>query len=963
MVEGEPQQEEARPRPEDQLVLRDNQDDMEEGENRVAADFVPSMWNRFCQRFRRIISQKRHRFEFQGLDLDLAYITDRIIAVGYPSSGWEKCIRNTMNHTVEFLQRRHGTGKVKVFNLRGGFLYDPKKFDDNVIYFDMKDHHPPSLELMAPFCREAYEWLEADKENVIAVHCKAGKGRTGVMICAFLIYIQFYKNPRQILDYYSIVRTSNNKGVTIPSQRRYIYYYDFMRRKELNYFPLRQELLGVYLERPPKTRSSQSKVKVKVSNGATVVFTSKPLYINKRNYRKELASWRDSTECNTFYPGGAPFVSKRAYTFMVPENNRVFVEGDVRVDLLDDDFHLPMADRKIGHVWFNTMFVCKGMCGGDFVYGDKVWPYENEDTSIGRYKKNLPQKDILENKTYKGNWQILKPDKWDEHCPAESVHEMYTSKQMEVPRDMIIQHLYNAHEKKIVTDDHNDRTLPAGSDAYIPLGVLDPPAEVGGPFQIPHKRNQHVLTFPVYEMDRALKNKKLNNGMKLHVVLQCIDSKDATQSELAKAFCDKTHANTERLGASVANQLHEQYRPVARSADALGAEKKMPPAVRYSRDGGYEGTPSEKLTDEYYKNKKFASDPRWCRFYYRQRKESPSRWPKLKPICPLTNKMFNFDTEGDEDQDDGSNPPGSANDKPTSSTSEATSSGEGAQQSERDETTPKKSPQAKREEKSEGKEKPEGKPEGAPEGKDLKWYPAQQIIMDDLKSYKTYKTGKDDALVKNLKESIALSEEAHRNFYDVYRKHGVKDEELEGVAVPDYSEFVESMEDSDFMHRGVRREVDGFGETQFTFADSNSSSAFYDLLDHLAALFSASYDSDRNEFQRFDNEQIFKMKARRFELEYASGDRYQRGYQECVQLDNAIIAYHEREEQRLREIHKHEESKMLKLAAFFKRNRQQDVERAKSDMSQMIAERYEPLTSLTIGKWYKFSEKMDVSVM
>lgn len=52
---------------------------------------------------------------------------------------------------------------------RGQYIYDTTKFHNRVVSFEMTDHHPPRLELMAPFCREVHEYLEADERNVVAV--------------------------------------------------------------------------------------------------------------------------------------------------------------------------------------------------------------------------------------------------------------------------------------------------------------------------------------------------------------------------------------------------------------------------------------------------------------------------------------------------------------------------------------------------------------------------------------------------------------------------------------------------------------------------------------------------------------------------------------------------------------------------------------------------------------------------
>lgn len=47
----------------------------------------------------------------------------------------------------------------------------------------------PLLIEMIQFCREASKWLLKDPAHVISVHCKGGKGRTGVMIAGRLNHV------------------------------------------------------------------------------------------------------------------------------------------------------------------------------------------------------------------------------------------------------------------------------------------------------------------------------------------------------------------------------------------------------------------------------------------------------------------------------------------------------------------------------------------------------------------------------------------------------------------------------------------------------------------------------------------------------------------------------------------------------------------------------------------------------
>ena len=73
-----------------------------------------------------------------------------------------------------------------------------------------------------------------DSDNCAFIHCKAGKGRTGLIISAYLVHCGFFKptsegatkSSEKALALFAAKRTMDNKGVTIPSQMRYVRYYE-----------------------------------------------------------------------------------------------------------------------------------------------------------------------------------------------------------------------------------------------------------------------------------------------------------------------------------------------------------------------------------------------------------------------------------------------------------------------------------------------------------------------------------------------------------------------------------------------------------------------------------------------------------------------------------------------------------------------------------------------------------------
>jgi PTEN phosphatase family protein len=69
------------------------------------------------QRFiRSKVSQNKRRYTGDGYDLDLTYVTDRVIAMSFPSSGSATFYRNSIREVSQFLDQKH-PGHYRVYNL------------------------------------------------------------------------------------------------------------------------------------------------------------------------------------------------------------------------------------------------------------------------------------------------------------------------------------------------------------------------------------------------------------------------------------------------------------------------------------------------------------------------------------------------------------------------------------------------------------------------------------------------------------------------------------------------------------------------------------------------------------------------------------------------------------------------------------------------------------------------------
>ncbi|KAI9313603.1 protein-tyrosine phosphatase-like protein, partial [Dichotomocladium elegans] len=131
--------------------------------------------------------------------------------MSYPSTGFEGLYRNAFEAVKNRSEKGYG---IDAFSPAPAETYG------------FEDHQAPSFQLLVSFCEDAKAWLTEDADNVVVVHCKAGKGRTGTVIAALLLYLHEARHAKEAIDLYGMRRTKDGKGVTIPSQIRYVHYFE-----------------------------------------------------------------------------------------------------------------------------------------------------------------------------------------------------------------------------------------------------------------------------------------------------------------------------------------------------------------------------------------------------------------------------------------------------------------------------------------------------------------------------------------------------------------------------------------------------------------------------------------------------------------------------------------------------------------------------------------------------------------
>uniref|UniRef100_A0A673JKG6 Tensin-3-like n=1 Tax=Sinocyclocheilus rhinocerous TaxID=307959 RepID=A0A673JKG6_9TELE len=159
----------------------------------------------------------------EGYELDLTYVTERIIAVSFPQDCFEETYLRNLRDVTRMLKSKH-TDNYLVINLSER-KQELTKMNPKTLDTGWPDFHAPPLDKICSICKAIENWLNADPLHVVVIHCRGGKGRIGVVISCFVHFTDVSASADQALDRFAMRKFYDDKvsALMTPSQKRYVW--------------------------------------------------------------------------------------------------------------------------------------------------------------------------------------------------------------------------------------------------------------------------------------------------------------------------------------------------------------------------------------------------------------------------------------------------------------------------------------------------------------------------------------------------------------------------------------------------------------------------------------------------------------------------------------------------------------------------------------------------------------------
>lgn len=236
----------------------------------------------------------------------------------------------------------------QIYNLCSERAYEIQGLFECVERFPFDDHNPCALKMIEKFCQSVDTYLAQHPSNVVGIHCKAGKGRTGLIVACYLMHSAMCLSAEAALDMFARQRTMDMKGVTIPSQIRYVHYYETMlRNSEVTSHAY--QVMCIRFNSVPNFDPS-------ISGGGCDPYVVIKALLKEPN---DNLLWKKYTVFDQYKASGH-FIQKYkpqdAPVLLDLGSYNIVVHGDVHMMFYDHDAY--SAEKMCG-LWFNTAFVDK----------------------------------------------------------------------------------------------------------------------------------------------------------------------------------------------------------------------------------------------------------------------------------------------------------------------------------------------------------------------------------------------------------------------------------------------------------------------------------------------------------------------------------------------------------------------------------------------------------------------------
>ncbi|KAG9343417.1 hypothetical protein JZ751_013581, partial [Albula glossodonta] len=150
-------------------------------------------------------------------ELDISYITSRIIVMSYPPEPVEMGYRNHVEDVRSFLDSRH-MDHYTIFNLSQRNYRGAKRVSE----CNWPARQAPSLHNLFAVCKNMHNWLQQNPKNVCAITCmQDGRASAGVLVCAMFCFCHLFSNPVPAMQ---LLSTKKPGSGLWPSHRRYVGY-------------------------------------------------------------------------------------------------------------------------------------------------------------------------------------------------------------------------------------------------------------------------------------------------------------------------------------------------------------------------------------------------------------------------------------------------------------------------------------------------------------------------------------------------------------------------------------------------------------------------------------------------------------------------------------------------------------------------------------------------------------------